>query len=246
MIRSDLFASMINKGIKNIHISGWFPTNECYCWSTAVSNKCWLKTRRSTSAADDSWIHPSWAPPLIAAPGWAGSTRVKLPAMGRVDGWMLLGPLIRGVGPWPHQSGQTRQGPDSVTRAGWLVRWGAPVGIYGPAVFNTPASGRRIIRAKEHSTLKYLSIFLLCHREQQPPGHMTQWLRNGYWAVCRWGTDTKLLISLKHRRQTWHLRHWPFFQGVVGLLLNTVTHSFAEMRGLIRLSYLSIEYEAAS
>lgn len=127
MIRSDLFAFMINKGIKNIHISGWFPTYECYYWSIAVSNKCWFKTRRSTSAADDSWIHQSWAPPLIAAPGWAGSTRVKLPAMGRVDGWMLLGLLIRGVGPWPHQSGQTRQGPDSVTRAGWLVRWGAPV-----------------------------------------------------------------------------------------------------------------------
>lgn len=84
--------------------------------------------------------------------------RIKLPAMGRVDGWMLQGPRSWGVSLWPHQSGQTRQGPDSVTGAGWLVRWGAPGGIYSPTASTTTASGRGIINSPETTrlVLRYL------------------------------------------------------------------------------------------
>lgn len=149
----------------------------------------------------------SRTPPLIAL--LSRSARIKLPAVGRVDGWMLLGPLSWGVSLWPHRSGQTRQRPGSVTGAARLVRRGAPVGIYGPAVLNTTVSGSRIISTLECSRLllRYLSIFLTIS-QRTADWQMTKCLRNGYWADSCRETDRRLLISLKRLwvRQRWHLR----------------------------------------
>lgn len=131
--------------------------------------------------------------------------------MGRVDGWMLLGPLSCGVSPWPHQSGQTRRGPDSVTGAGWSVRQGAPVGIYSPAVLTTTASGHRIISTREHSRLLLRYFSLLTSYYFTDISRPVRWLRvrNEYRVVSGRDTDRKFLISLKHLllRQRRHLRH---------------------------------------
>ena len=141
--------------------------------------------------------------PLIVPPSWAGCTNIKPPATGRVDDWMLLGPLSWGVSLWPHQSGQTRQGPDSVTGPGWLVRWGAPVGIYSPAALTTTASGRWIISTQENARLllHYLR-FPIISKRRQLPWWMTKWLRNEHWAVTCRETDRTDSCSLP-RKHLW-------------------------------------------
>lgn len=164
--------------------------------------------------------------PLIIPPSWAGSTNIKLPAMGRVDGWMLLGPLSWGVSLWPHQSGQTRQGPDSVTGAGWLVRWGAPVGIYSPAALTTTASGRWIISTQENARLllRYLR-FPIISKRRQLPWRMTKWRRNEHRAVTCRETDRtdSCSLPLKHLWiiQCWHLIPFTaFFRGIKNMLIH--------------------------
>lgn len=164
--------------------------------------------------------------PLIVPPSWAGSTNIKLPAMGRVDGWMLLGPLSWGVSLWPHQSGQTRQGPNSVTRAGWLVRWGAPVGIYSPAALTTTASGRWIISTQENARLllPYLR-FPIISKRRQLSWRMTKWRRNEHRAVTCRETDRtdSCSLPLKHLWiiHCWHLILFTaFFRGIKNMLIH--------------------------
>lgn len=162
---------------------------------------------KSCIFSGQSWMKYLFKKSQIFWPRWVEA---------RVD---AHGPLSWGVSLWPHQSGQTRRRPRRRDRVEMIGPPGVPatslLGIYGPAVLNTTASGCRIISTHEQDPrplLRYLFRFARFSRfhGERAAWQMTKRWRDGRRAVYCRETDRRLLISPKRlrMRQRWHWWIW--------------------------------------
>lgn len=99
---------------------------------------------------------------------------------GRLD---APGPSQPGVSLRPHQSEQTRQGPDAVTGTGWLVSLGSSCWDLHPSCVNHDSKHTQDYQHSRNTWdfHSYMVQFSYYFTEQ----HMTKWVRNGYWAINR-------------------------------------------------------------